>query len=222
MMNKPTALPSGEWLLPVSIWPDVGSIHNLQESTGAWVVVSQDNGEVWTKRGRALCPGRTFDEHMVIARRDGTLWMLIRTEYGIAESLSNDHGWTWSEGKPSSLRHVNSRFFVRRLSSGRLLVVTHNPPLLSDSGEALDPQTRSHLIARLSDDDGISWYGGLVIDDRKDISYPDGTQGAAGEIYIIYDRERTAAKEILIARVTEEEIASGAVEDARNLRMRIN
>lgn len=222
MMNKPTVLSSGEWILPVSIWPHTGSIHNLQERTGAWVVVSQDDGETWTRRGRALSPSRTFDEHMVIARRDGTLWMLIRTELGIAESVSDDQGWTWTEGRLSTIRHVNSRFFIRRLMSGRLLAVTHHLPQASDSGEARDLQTRSHLTAWLSDDDGCSWYGGLLLDDRKDISYPDGTQGDTGEIYLVYDRERTGAKEILMARVTEKEIASGAVENDRALRVRIS
>ena len=31
---------------------------------------------------------RQFDEHMFIERRDGSLWLLARTKYGIGESVS--------------------------------------------------------------------------------------------------------------------------------------
>ena len=49
---------------------------------------------------------------------------------------------------------MNSRFFIRRLESGNLLLVRHNPP---------DRKTRSHLTAYLSEDDGKSWIGGMML-----------------------------------------------------------
>jgi hypothetical protein len=66
-----------------------------------------------------------------------------------------------------------------------LLLVTHNPP---------DRKTRSHLVARLSEDDGKKWHGGLTIDERPGICYPHGAHSPAGTIYLIYDDQRTGDK----------------------------
>ncbi len=207
MMNKPVVLSTGEWLLPVAVWKRPASglknmayAHNLGGETGANAVCSTDHGATWSLRGQAQVPERVFDEHMIVERRDGSLWVLVRTAYGIGESVSTDRGKTWSEGQPSGIPHVNSRFFIRRLASGKLLLVTHEPP---------DKKKRSHLIAHLSDDDGKTWRGGLMIDERAGVSYPDGVQAPDGTIYLIYDFARTAEKQILMAAFTESDVAEG-------------
>jgi predicted neuraminidase len=132
--------------------------------------------------------------------------MWVRTTYGIGESSSTDGGRTWTLGRPTQVPHVNSRFHLRRLKSGRLLAVTHNPP---------DGQTRSHLVARLSDDDGRTWRGGLMIDERTGVSYPDAVQGPDGTLYLIYDYRRQADKMILMATFTQEDVLQGAWHSAR-------
>ena len=53
---------------------------------------------------------------------------------------------------------------------------------------------RSHLTAFVSKDDGRSWEGGLMLDERGGVSYPDGQQTADGTIYITYDFDRTGAR----------------------------
>lgn len=73
-------------------------------------------------------------------------------------------------------------------------------------GEGL--KGRERLMAWLSDDDGETWFGGLMIEERS-CSYPDATQGPDGTIYVIYDHERHGAKEILVAAFTEEDVAAG-------------
>ena len=207
MMNKPTVLGNGEWLLPAAVWErkataaiPPGLRHDLGERRGANVMVSADRGKTWSYRGQAIVPERVFDEHMIIERRDKSLWMLVRTSYGIGESFSKDGGKTWSAGQKSAIPHVNSRFFVRRLASGRVLLVTHDPP---------DKKTRSHLIARLSDDDGRTWRAGLLLDERRGVSYPDGVEGPDGTIRVIYDYQRTRDKQILMAVFTEDDVLSG-------------
>ena len=207
MMNKPTVLSTGEWLLPVAVWEqganervDPAYRHDLGSQRGANVIASTDRGVTWQLLGQATVPERTFDEHMIVERHDGSLWMLVRAAYGIGESISLDRGQTWQAGRRSEINHVNSRFFVRRLNSGRLLLVTHDPP---------DRKTRSHLIARLSDDDGRTWHGRLVIDERTGVSYPDGVQGEDGTIYLIYDYARQGDKTILMAILNEQMILAG-------------
>lgn len=211
MMNKPTVLSSGQWLLPVAIWErkanaDPKYSHDLKEQKGANVVASTDGGKLWAFLGQAIVPKRVFDEHMIVEKKDRSLWMLVRAAYGIGESLSSDGGKTWTEGKQSSIPHVNSRFFIRRLQSGKLLLVTHRPP---------DGKTRSHLTAHLSSDDGATWEGGLIIDERAGVSYPDGVQAPDGTIYLIYDYSRTGAKQILMATFLEEDVVKGAFQSSK-------
>ncbi|WP_197440591.1 sialidase family protein [Polystyrenella longa] len=192
MMCKPLVLSTGEWLLPASTWRETDN--------SAKVVVSSDMGKTWTVRGGCHLPKkvRAFDEHMLIEKENGTLWLLARTRYGIGESVSTDGGVTWPDLAPSNIPHPSARFFIRRLNSGNLLLVKHGP---------LDKQIgRSHLTAYLSTDDGKSWQGGLLIDERSSVSYPDGQQTEDGVIHIIYDFDRTGARHILRTSFTEADI----------------
>ena len=220
MMNKPTVLADGRWLLPVSMWAMQADKrtreehrHDLSAESGAQVVVSSDQGKSFQVLGKTRAPDNIFDEHMVVERRDGSLWMLIRTKAGIAESTSTDGGTTWTPGAPSRIPHVNSRFFIRRLNSGKLLLVRHNPP---------DGKTRSHLTAYLSGDDGQTWSDGLLLDQRPGVSYPAGVQDADGVIRIIYDFERTKAKQILMAAFSEADVAAGRPSATTRLQIVVN
>ena len=207
MMNKPTVTSHGEWLLPVAVWEREASggiepayRHVPGAASGAYVLASTDGGATFTPRGQVRVPLRVFDEHMIIERRDGSLWMLVRAAYGIGESESSDGGRTWTSGRRSAIPHVDSRFFIRRLRSGALLLVTHRPP---------DGRARSHLTARLSDDEGKTWQGGLMIDERVGVSYPDGVEAPDGALHAIYDFERTGARQILMAEFGEADVRAG-------------
>lgn len=194
MMCKPTVLSSGEWALPVCTW------FTDQSSK---MVVSADAGKSWCIRGGADIPkpDRTFDEHMFVERKDGAIWVLSRTKYGIGQSVSTDRGKTWPQLTPAPIQHPSARFFVRRLESGNLLLVKHGP-IAERTG-------RSRLTAYISTDDGKTWSGGLMLDERSGVSYPDGQQTADGLIHIIYDYNRTTDRQILIATFREEDAAAG-------------
>lgn len=211
MMNKPIVLKSGKWLLPCAVWrTDIRVLpdHIYREEGRSFVYTSDDNGETFERLGGSDVPERSFDEHMVVELEDGRLWMLVRTFYGIGQSFSSDSGKTWSAGENSGLGGPNSRFHIRRTPTGRLLLINH----CNFTG-------RNNLTAMLSDDEGKTWKGYLMIDERDSVSYPDAAFGN-GFIYIIYDRERGAkynprivpencAREILMAKVCEEDILAG-------------
>ncbi|MEA4823580.1 MAG: sialidase family protein [Clostridiaceae bacterium] len=201
MMNKPTVTRDGVWLLPCAIWQYVPNfLYDLPGERFSNVYASYDDGKSFSLIGHADYPDRLIDEHMLVQRRDGSLWMLIRAKNGIGEAFSHDGGHTWENARDSGLGGPCSRFFIRRTRSGRLLLVNH----YHFSG-------RNNLTALLSDDDGATWRGGLLLDGRANVSYPDGAEDDAGNHYIIYDRERTGAREILLARVTEDDILAGAL-----------
>lgn len=195
MMCKPLVLSSSEWLLPISTW--------REHDNSAQMIVSADAGKTWSLRGGCNVPKdvRQFDEHMFVERKDGSLWLLVRTTYGIGESISTDRGKTWPELKPSTILHTPSRFFICRLISGSLLLVKHGP---------LETRTgRSHLTAYISKDEGQTWGGGLMLDERSGVSYPDGQQTPDGLIRIIYDYNRVSDRNILFAAFREEDVVAG-------------
>lgn len=203
MMCKPIVLSSGDWMLPASTWRETDN--------SARVVISADQGKTWRLRGACHVPKdlRSFDEHMVVEKADGTLWMFVRTSQGIGESFSTDGGLKWSALSASSIQHPSSRFFICRLASGNLLLVKHGP-MREKTG-------RSHLTAYVSKDDGGSWSEGLLLDEREGISYPDGQQGIDGAIYVIYDRSRTGDREILMCRFTEDDVLAGCPDGSDGL-----
>lgn len=219
MMNKPLVRSDGAWLFPTAIWSHVFSevtrsrFPELAQERYSNLMISRDVGRSFSLLGSADVPERTCDEHMVVERRDGSLWMLVRTLYGIGESISHDGGRTWSPGVPSGLPGPNSRFHLRRLHSGNLLLISHagDRTVALDNGNGGTWSGRSNLTAWLSMDDGHTWPCQLLIDPRGNVSYPDAAQDAAGNIYIIYDRERYRCGEILLARITEEDIRQGQV-----------
>jgi len=205
-LNKPTVLSTGEWLLPVSLNPKgYGPFEDLfpelDPVRGANLFSSTDEGATWTRRGHVLYPNATWDEHMTVERKDGSLWMLARTTVGLMQSTSTDRGKTWTTPSVPNINHPVARFHLRKLASGKLLLIKHGDTIDSHEG-------RSKLTAWLSGDDGATWQGGLMLDERKGISYPDGFQASDGSIYISYDRNRSTDGEILFAKFTEEDIAA--------------
>ncbi len=195
MMCKPVVLTTGEWILPASTW--------RATDNSARMIVSTTLGRSWSLHGACNVPkgDRAFDEHIITERKDGSLWLLARTKYGIGESVSTDRGKTWPDLTPSKIAHPSARFFIQRLNSGNLLLVKHG---------GIDQKIgRSHLTAFVSKDDGQTWSGGLLLDERSGVSYPDGQQTADGQIRIIYDFSRTGSRHILMATFREEDVAAG-------------
>ena len=217
MKNKPIVTRDGTWLLPSEFMngkPWGGRLgaaksipkefaFEMPEYQAANVFASKDKGQTVSFWGRAQIQPKDRDctENMVIERRDGTLWMLVRVKYGIAETVSSNGGKTWSELRPSAILNPNSRFFIGRLKSGAMLLVK-NGPVGTKTG-------RSHITAFVSDDEGATWLGGLVLDERNNVSYPDAVEGADGFIHVVHDRERTKAREILHHRFTEADVRAG-------------
>jgi hypothetical protein len=217
MMNKPIIDSKNRWLLPVAIWNFNVNHPDKKIPFGSSVIVSEDKGKTWNLLGNTVVSKKeaSCDENMIVERKDGSFFMWIRTKYGIGESNSFDGGKTWSEPARRGIPHTESRFFIRRLQSGNLLLVKH--------GEISQQTGRSHLTAILSDDDGRTWKGSLLLDERNGVSYPDGDQMKDGTIFIIYDFERTRAKEILMARFTEDDILAGKIVSPNSaLRLLVN
>jgi len=223
VLNKPIVLADGSWLMFASLWrrekimPSVFSEghHDLDASRGVNVYRSSDFGKSWARIGMIQVPPEDweFDEPSVVQKKDRSLWALLRTKHGLAEAYSRDGGRNWSVPEHSKIKNTPARVFLRRLSSGNLLFVKYGKTIGAWVG-------RTDLTAFLSRDDGVTWEGGLVLDDRKLVAYPDGFQDKAGHIYVIYDRDRAGAAEILMSVFTEQEILNKSF-DPMNDRRRL-
>ena len=203
MMNKPTVTRAGDWLLPTAVWTCT-KVHDpaMVDQEFSNVTINRDSGETFAHLGSADIPERGFDEHMVVEKNNGDLWMLVRRKDGVGESLSTDNGKTWSPGALAPIAGPDSRFFIRRLASGNLLLINH-----IDFKDAKNKRT--NLTALLSTDDGQTWQGGLLLDGRESVSYPDATQAPDGSIYAIHDHSRHGEMQILMSVFTEEDILAG-------------
>jgi len=219
MLNKPTVLSDGTWALPCSLWSIKSENRARHESLrpvyGAMMVVSEDEGESFSLRGTidvaGIPGGPSFDEHHFLELRDKRIACYIRAKTGVACSISTDQGLTWSTPVLTGLPGSDSRFFLKRLQSGCILLVTNDSTAV-----------REKLTAFLSEDEGQTWQGKLLLDERKGVSYPDGIQANDGRIYISYDYNRTKGGYLYLARFTEEDILNGKIGHGSFLRREID
>ncbi len=215
--NQPTVLSTGEWVLPAYDWlperfAETKSFLGRDNPEAKYyyrLYISNDKGKTWQrKNGPCKSYLVEFDEPMLLEGKGGEWHYFARVSNGIFYAVSYDKGDTWVDIKPLWLEAAGARFFVRRALSGNILLV------YSGSG-------RDKLYAKISKDEMKSWSEPLVLDDRHDVSYPDGMQDTDGCFYIAYDRERYGAREILWTRFTEEDIEKGGFYGEKSFSRRI-
>lgn len=215
MLGKPCVTDKGEQIWPVAHW---------NEHPSSCFYISRDGlGFAW-RGGVSYADELSFDEHQVVSLGAGKLHAYTRLggsrerPLNIGEAVSCDAGHTWTSGKSGAIPHVSARFFVTRLASGNMLLVKHGS--LKKENLSLE---RKDLTAYLSSDNGKSWKGGLPLDERRGVSYPDGQQLPDGRIVITYDRNRAVDLDILMAEFTEDDVLAGRDVSGRvRLRQRIS
>ncbi|MBR6747512.1 MAG: exo-alpha-sialidase, partial [Clostridia bacterium] len=185
LRNKPVVLRDGSWL---HCSYDMGSDRYCYS-------LSKDRGKSFEMHSAAVRLPSPFDETMAYQKQDGTIRMLARTSVGeIAACSSGDGGAHWSDAKLTGIVNPNSRFYIGRTPSGKLLLVNND-----------HAKERTNLTLYLSEDDGETWAFSRCIDTRGEVTYPD-VDYHEGKIYLTYDRERYAAREVLLAVLTEDDI----------------
>ena len=187
LRNRPIALPTGRILYC-----------SYDQTCDRYAYsISDDGGRTLVHRyGSKKLPVQ-HDESMAYLMKDGRVRMMARTMTGwVAECYSADNGETWDdEARPTDIVNANTRFYIGRTPSGRILMVGNDSPATN----------RTDMAVYLSDDDGITFPYKRIIDRRAWISYPDADYHN-GHIYITYDADRNSLREILLLECTEEEI----------------
>lgn len=203
LFGKPIIRASGGWLAPFFL---MGNQAGRPETC---TLLSLNEGESWEWHGGTSIPEplRNFSETTLAQRKDGSIWMVIRTSKGLYESTSKDEGKTWTEAVAMpQFEGPSTRACMMKLASGAFLLIYHDAKKLKTGAY---PRTR--LTAWLSDDEGRTWPHRLLVDERSSVSYPDAIQAPDGRIYITYDHGRYNAgeKEVLVAIVCEEDLRAG-------------
>ncbi|OYW76014.1 MAG: hypothetical protein B7Z37_10750 [Verrucomicrobia bacterium 12-59-8] len=217
LFGKPIIRNDGAWVAPFFVngkpeWSDAMA----GNETGT--VISTDEGSSWKWLGGTHVPKEllNFSEATIAQRKDGSLWMVIRTLVGLVESTSADGGSTWSAVKPMPgfEKGPSTRACMRKLASGAFMLVYHDAPPNKTGGYG-----RAQITAWLSDDEGRTWPHKLLLDERNRVSYPDAMQAPDGRIFITYDfgRYMQTEKSVMLTVLHEEDIRAGKIvsKDAR-------
>ncbi len=179
--SVPVQTEGGSWLLPVS--DGKGTAQLLQ---------SADRGNSWTPVSSVTPPSKVpIDvQPTLIQTPDGLDLYLRSAGFGWSwRSASRDQGKTWS-APVYNIPVPDQRFAEIRLSDGRLLVVKNGR-----LGQHLY-KLPDALYAFLSDDNGETWYGSLVLESGVEASGPVATELPGGGILIAYNYAKAEQREI--------------------------
>lgn len=211
MRNKPILTSSGRIIAPA-----------YDYSSGQYKLRCSDNGgEDFYSVGIDGKPDiYVFDEITVCERRFGELRFLARTNRGYYVcSDSYDDGDTWTIAREYE-KAPGTRCYFGKLKNGMTVYVRN-----------VSNEQRTGIKISLSKDGGDTFPYEMILDERENISYPDLDEDEYGNIYIIYDRERDnriklnreiwvseAAKEILICKITIDDVMRNTLSDGSFLR----
>ncbi len=169
----------------------------------------------------------SFAEQMPFIRKDGSLFTFYRARNGQKFAESDDGGETWKLGGYYPMQFsINTKCILKRLPSGRVLLVANDVQMKEESGKRIYCYTdengkerelekhktaRTRMTAYLSDDDANTFTHKMLLCDEGQISYPSATLGKDGAIYIVYDQGRGVIGQhtIFLSKITEADILAG-------------
>jgi lysophospholipase L1-like esterase len=195
------------WEAPVKLSdPWCGCIHSLiqmksgrivlvgQEIIPPWrhatvMWVSDDLGKSW-QRGDMLDYGVGTHDHAgslegsVIERRDGSLYLLLRTESGFLWEATSRDGLKWQGLKQTTIQSVTCCPQMARLSDGRIALLWNAPP----RHDPKSGSSRSELSLAFSEDETATWSKPVIVAANYApggrVSYPYLYERKPGELWI--------------------------------------
>lgn len=171
---------------------------------------SKDQGRNWRRSNIIDLGGMGHHdgaiEASLVERRDKSLWMLMRTNWGwLWQSDSIDGGLTWRPIGPTTLDASSTPPILERLASGRIFLAwnrfhwhgSKDYPAAGGDGQWSGTRTsnnRQELSIAFSEDDGKTWSEPQLIATvipnadgaypRKEICYPYVFERRPGEIWL--------------------------------------
>ncbi|MBI5801655.1 MAG: exo-alpha-sialidase [Verrucomicrobia bacterium] len=196
------------WEEPVLLGrPWCGCIHSMIETSSGRIVlvgqeiipqwrhatvnfVSDDKGRTW-QRSNMLDYGVGAHDHAgsiegtVVERKDGSLYLLLRTESGFLwEAASRDGGLKWAGLQQSQIKSVTCCPQMTRLADGRIALLWNHPPRHRPDSRT----SREELSLAFSSDECATWSKPVVVaasyGGGARVSYPYLYERKPGELWI--------------------------------------
>ena len=165
---------------------------------------SRNDGRTWLRSNVIDLGGighhSGVSESTLVQRRDDRLWMLMRTNWGsFWETFSDDEGLTWKDYRPTNILSSSTPGLLKRLASGRLVLVWNYPypegktsyPLKGGDRQWSEVPVSNHrteLSIMFSDDDGKTWGRRTVIaritNETMQLTYPNILEMRPGEVWV--------------------------------------
>lgn len=188
-----------------------------QDSTTVGVEASMDRGRSWMPFGGSISIDQKVADGQnrptLVPLRDGRITMLNQAHgyEWVYRSESSDFGGHWTEPR---------RMFYAPFTDYSLTVLPSGKWLLVKNGR-LDQRLcylPDGLYAYISDDEGLSWYGGMRLDARMDAVSPVACAPGNGSVYIAwaYAPEDGHAAEIRFSVTSEAEIGLSTLDVIRD------
>lgn len=162
-------------------------IPQWRHATAMWV--SDDTGKTW-QRGDVLDYGIGAHDHAgsiegsVIERKDGSLYLLLRTESGYLWEATSRDGLKWDDLKQSQIKSVTCCPQLARLNDGRIALLWNAPP----RHDPKSGSSRVELSLAFSDDEASTWSKPVVVAANYvaggRVSYPYLYERHPGELWI--------------------------------------
>jgi len=167
-----------------------------------WTVTysTADEGLTWTPSNILDLGGSGHHDGSIEATveqlRDGRLWLLMRTSLDrFWQAHSDDDGQRWTSFGPSSIEASTAPGLLKRLRSGRLILLWNRP---HPEGRKLERRPggqayaqpvwahRGELSMAFSNDDGKTWSKPVVIarEEGKSLAYPYLYEPEPGTLWI--------------------------------------
>ncbi len=169
--NRVIQLDNGRLLAPVCLHKTPETEVNFYGRI--WNYYSDDNGRTWSSGEEVPNPkGVMLQEPGVVALKDGSIMMYIRTDRGLQYfSYSEDNGDTWSPVEPGNVPSPRSPATIQRIpSTGDLLLVWNNKgwPVEAETGRKV---LRTPFNSAISKDEGATWTHVQAIGDDPNMWY---------------------------------------------------
>ncbi len=160
-------LNDGRVLLPYSVCDEIWTpTERLLVATAC----SDDEGASWHQSNTVYAPKRGAMEPRAIERRDGTLWMLMRTDQGrIWQSTSDDRGNTWCEPSATQIEAPQAPFVLTRIPATGDLLLIRNP--VANLTQGTHQGYRTPLASSISRDDGATWTNEKLLESDTSHTY---------------------------------------------------
>jgi lysophospholipase L1-like esterase len=162
-------------------------IPQWRHATVMWV--SDDLGKSW-QRGDVLDYGVGAHDHAgsiegsVIERKDGSLYLLLRTESGFLWEATSRDGLKWEGLKQTTIPSVTCCPQMARLADGRIALLWNAPP----RHDPKSGSSRAELSLAFSEDEAATWSKPVIVaanyEPRARVSYPYLYERKPGEMWI--------------------------------------